>query len=57
MSDQPRKNECPMCHQQLLYREGEFIKCAKGGCDFQVVSKRETDIKIPTFAELRRLYE
>lgn len=50
-----RKNVCPECGYHILARKDDRIICLKpGGCDWSVESKRESDVELRTYAEIRR---
>jgi ribosomal protein L37AE/L43A len=51
-----RRVGCPVCKRNMLYRKDDLIKCAC--CDWEgAKARREEDRKLPTFIELRKLYE
>ena len=49
----PRKRCCPKCGYELLARYNNDIICLSQTCDRKIESKRDEDITIPEFQELK----
>ena len=48
-----RKKSCPKCGSLLIARNNDKIICLQSNCNWETISKRESDSFLPNFTQLK----
>lgn len=53
MIEKRNGQKCPTCGYNLIARKDDFLICLRPSCNWQFKAKRQEDINVPLYTELK----